>query len=62
MWVERGNMKIANIFQKKSKTKNKDCFDVGKEDKCENCKKIEKKNKESFDVGRENKCENCKKN
>ena len=43
MWVERGNVKIANIFQKKAKQKNKDSYDVGREDKLKIAKKMRKK-------------------
>ena len=44
--------------KKKTEKKNKDSFDVGREEKCENCnKKMRKKDKDSFDVGREEKCE-----
>ena len=45
MLVERGNVKIANIFlEKRNKTKkNKDSYDVGREDKCKNCKKKREK-------------------
>ena len=52
--------KLQIFFRKKAKQKNKDSYDVGREDKLKIAKKKWEKNKDSFDVGRERKCENCK--